>query len=767
MFWNRINEFVKFAIAIAVMFSLLPTFPPGQENRRTDRNRIERARASVREELDRVMKDQAEQKRVMREMALAGQPTGGYVYKAPDRDSLPMAMAAQARTIVVHSTADSGPGTLRQALVDAASGGKINIVARGTITLTSGELVVDKSLEIKGQGADRLSISGNFTSRVFHIMPEVNVTIDGLTIADGSVSTESDPYLSSAGGGIFSDHANLTVRNCIISGNSARYGGGIFSNSNGGGSTSLKINSTTLSDNSASFAGGGVFSGGGFLDNMGDSGEATMAIHNSSISDNSAEYGGGIFNDGYLGRAKAILNISTVDNNAVEQSYGIYNNGDSGDARVTLNDSTVTGNVIGIFNDGASYISPGDARLVVNNSKINGNASDGIFNSAFHGSASVTLNRSTVNSNGRGVTNNADANGNATMILSGSTASGNSETGVVNGGYGNTTATLVDSSVNDNGSSGIINWVLDSDSTTLALFNSTVNGNHEIGVYNAGWDGGDAFLTLNGSTVSGITNDDYFAGIYNYADFGGSAAAALTDSTVTGNSAASGCGICNQAWNSGSRAAITLNGSTVSNNLYTNYDPNLLSEGGIASFAVEGDAAVTLINSSVSGNSGRGVTNANAEETGSAKLTLNNCTVAGNSFGPVYNFLNSTLEITNSILDAGTSGENQFYGTVISHGYNISSDRAGGDGSTGPGGLLNGPGDIRNTDPLLGPLANNGGQTKTHALLLGSPAINAGDPNFDPEIFDPPMLYDQRNSGRFPRVINGRIDIGAFESRNP
>jgi len=59
---------------------------------------------------------------------------------------------------------------------------------------------------------------------------------------------------------------------------------------------------------------------------------------------------------------------------------------------------------------------------------------------------------------------------------------------------------------------------------------------------------------------------------------------------------------------------------------------------------------------------------------------------------------------------------------VTSYGYNVSSD----DG----GGYLSGPGDQINTDPLLGPLQDNGGLTFTHALLPHSPAINAGDPNF-------------------------------------
>ena len=66
-------------------------------------------------------------------------------------------------------------------------------------------------------------------------------------------------------------------------------------------------------------------------------------------------------------------------------------------------------------------------------------------------------------------------------------------------------------------------------------------------------------------------------------------------------------------------------------------------------------------------------------------------------------------------------------------------------------------GDQINTDPLLGPLADNGGLTQTHYLLTNSPAIDGGDPTFTP----PPDL-DQRGLG-FQRVVNGRIDIGAVE----
>ncbi len=75
-----------------------------------------------------------------------------------------------------------------------------------------------------------------------------------------------------------------------------------------------------------------------------------------------------------------------------------------------------------------------------------------------------------------------------------------------------------------------------------------------------------------------------------------------------------------------------------------------------------------------------------------------------------------------------------------------------GDASTGSG---FGPNDVLDVDPLLGPLSDNGGPTLTMALLPGSPAIDAGDNTDAPE-------WDQRGPG-FPRIVNGTIDIGAFE----
>ena len=66
-------------------------------------------------------------------------------------------------------------------------------------------------------------------------------------------------------------------------------------------------------------------------------------------------------------------------------------------------------------------------------------------------------------------------------------------------------------------------------------------------------------------------------------------------------------------------------------------------------------------------------------------------------------------------------------------------------------------------DPLLGPLADNGGLTQTMALLGGSPAIDAGDAALAVGVDGEPLLWDQRGEG-FHRVLGYGIDLGAWES---
>src|SRR2546423_1548996 len=132
-----------------------------------------------------------------------------------------LTIPARATTIIVSNTNDNGPGSLRQALVDANDGDTIDATdVSGTITLTSGQLLVDKSVTINGAGPDLLAIDGNATSRIFQIGTGKTVTISNLTIRNGK---------GNFGGGIFNGaSAALTITNSTLSGNAGGFGGGIF-----------------------------------------------------------------------------------------------------------------------------------------------------------------------------------------------------------------------------------------------------------------------------------------------------------------------------------------------------------------------------------------------------------------------------------------------------------------------------------------------------------------------------------------------------------
>src|SRR6266481_974119 len=151
-----------------------------------------------------------------------------------------LSIPVHATTIIVTNTNDNGSGSLLQALASANDGDTIDATGiSGAIILSSGVLLVDRSVTIDGAGADMLAVDGNGASRVFQIVSDQTVTISGFTIRNGHAGT--------AGGGIDNESAStVTVTNCTLSGNIAGLGSGIF---NGG---TLTIANTTISDNSAS-----------------------------------------------------------------------------------------------------------------------------------------------------------------------------------------------------------------------------------------------------------------------------------------------------------------------------------------------------------------------------------------------------------------------------------------------------------------------------------------------------------------------------------
>src|SRR4051794_31313540 len=127
-------------------------------------------------------------------------------------------------TLTVLNSLDSGPGSLRAEIAAANPGDQI-VFAKSVhaITLTSGELVINKSLDIEGPGANKLTVSGNNTSRVFDIQGGATATIAGLTIANGRV-------VDDAGGGIENEAgATLNLVSDVVANNTAYgIGGGLW-----------------------------------------------------------------------------------------------------------------------------------------------------------------------------------------------------------------------------------------------------------------------------------------------------------------------------------------------------------------------------------------------------------------------------------------------------------------------------------------------------------------------------------------------------------
>lgn len=258
--------------------------------------------------------------------------------------------ALRAATLTVINVADSGAGSLRAALASASDGDTINFSVAGTITLTSGDLVINKSLTIAGPGAPLLTVSGNSISRVFRVddgtAVEKAVVISGLTVTEGNVIEWIGN--NREGGGIRNTE-NLILSGCVISDNKARHhifelgiaaGGGIF---NAG---SLTVISGTISGNTVQ----GIFyaEGGGIF----NSGTATLTLINSTVSGNQAvvsgsevvfALGGGIRD---LGGRVTLINSTISGNQALSPDAaplaafggGIYT------GTLTLVNSLVAGN---------------------------------------------------------------------------------------------------------------------------------------------------------------------------------------------------------------------------------------------------------------------------------------------------------------------------------------------------------------------------------------------------------------------------------------
>lgn len=222
----------------------------------------------------------------------------------------------------------------------------------------------------------------------------------------------------------------------------------------------------------------------------------------------------------------------------------------------------------------------------------------------------------------------------------------------------------------------------------------------------------------------------------------------VSNCVVTGSSAAEVAGGIYNFGANGGRASLTLDNSTISGNSSVN------SGGGLFNGGLNGDATMTIRNCTLGGNTaGWGGAVFNNGENGRATLTILNSTLSDNRStdhaGGIQNQF-GTLTISHTLLARGASGVNvDGNGSVINRGFNISDDDS-------TAAFARNAGNLR-----LGPLGIHGGSTPTHALLPGSPGIDAGSHG---PIADMPR--DQRGHG-FDRIANGRADVGAYEVQSP
>jgi hypothetical protein len=300
--------------------------------------------------------------------------------------ALALCQFASAATTTVTNIADSGPGSLRQALIDAQNGDTIvfNLSLPATITLTIGELALNRNITVTGPGANLLTVSRapNATDfRVFHVTPGHTVAIQGLTISNGVAQQFQN------GGGILNEDSALSVINCIVSGNSSSSTGGGICNSSlaNTNSASLRLESSTLNANHAGDYGGGIA-------NLTGKNPTTVNINNSTVSANIGEFaGGGIYNQAgsVQGTALVTLSNSTLAENTTQLHGGgiantrignpaatveigntILKTGASG-ANISSSNATVISNGHNLSNDDAAGLLSGPGDLINTDPMLN------------------------------------------------------------------------------------------------------------------------------------------------------------------------------------------------------------------------------------------------------------------------------------------------------------------------------------------------------------------------------------------------------------
>jgi hypothetical protein len=330
---------------------------------------------------------------------------------------LALSPAAFAATYTVGNTNDSGAGSLRDAIAQANTNpgaDTINFASNvsGTITLTTGSLVINDAVDIQGPGASVLTIDGNAqvtrpsnpTNYGFYgsdvvinggsgggqgrptaILAATPVTISGITFTGGSATD---------GGGINAYNTLLNVNNCVVTGNYAsQSGGGIYI---GGYYSTLTVNNSTISNNTAYSTGGGVATT-----------DAAINIQQSSITGNTAGRGGGIHAHNDNANALTVTSSTVSGNTSTgNNSYSYSNTGGGGvytrHMSTSISNSTIANNTSNVGYGGGfgNYIdNSATYSTTLSNSTVSGNSAPYAGGVSENSSGALTLGNAVVAGN--------------------------------------------------------------------------------------------------------------------------------------------------------------------------------------------------------------------------------------------------------------------------------------------------------------------------------------------------------------------------------
>jgi predicted outer membrane repeat protein len=649
------------------------------------------------------------------------------------------------------------------------SGGAINMdSSTPTTTLSITNSSVNNNRAGHDGGAINDSSTGSITISKCVIINNVAGSAGGAIDADGSISIDSSNVgfnTSGSGGGAIEaeDSAKLLqITNSNLSADKAASDGGAVETDS---STVIYINDVMVSNRAGSFSGA--------IEE--DSSGTTVSISGCTINNNTTvDSGGGVYSRGPMTIDNSVINF----NAAGDDGGGVDDNAGSA---LKITNTTIFQNTSGDAGGGvASFSTTG---IFTNDSIINntaGSSGGGIYFS--HTSGTLTATACTVSNNtarkeGGGLNTEVGVPG--TTTIDGGNYNGN--VSASSGGAMDIegTATVINATVRNNTAASSGGGIYYSTGPSLTITSCTITNN--VASNNSG--GGildvantPTTFTLLGNFISGNTATEFGGGVCDYSNgtftdiSGGVAMGNTISQNISGGTGLSSGG--GGIWTDSHK--ITFNASVISGNRAGN-------GGGMFIGLFSGDngatSSVTLVNDTFAANTASvdgGAVFANNSGTGTgthAHVTLVNDTLNLNAAAAGSGIFaakttaaagspTTTVSLGNTLVAGAPSGAATLFassagGTLTSLGHNLSTDKS--------GTFLTAAGDLTNiTNPMLGPLQDNGGPTFTFALLPGSVAIDAGDdslggltPSTDQRGVTRPQ---DGGSGRGPHV-----DIGAFE----